>query len=104
MFRVSGVPGRRGGCFHLRQCKARVVEKGASGRCQLDTADAAREQLHADLIFQVPHLAAERRLCRVQAPLGGKGQAAFLCDGDEIAEMAQLHGLIPCLRGMEPNL
>jgi hypothetical protein len=48
-------------------------------------------RLDADLIFEIPDLATEGRLRRVQAFLGRERQAALLGDRDEIAKVPQLH-------------
>jgi hypothetical protein len=44
-------------------------------------------RLDADLIFEIPDLATEGRLRRVQAFLGRERQAALLGDCDEIAKV-----------------
>jgi hypothetical protein len=44
-------------------------------------------RLDADLIFEIPDLATEARLRRVQAFFGRERQAAVLGDRDEIAKV-----------------
>ena len=68
-----------------------MIEKGAAGRGELDAARAALQQLDADLDLQIADLPAQRGLRRVQPPLGGIGEAAFLGHRNEIAQMAELH-------------
>src|SRR6267143_1414091 len=70
-----------------------MVEEDPAGGGELDAADAADHELSADLVLQILHLAAQRRLRRVQPPLGGNREAAFLGDGDEVAKMSQLHDI-----------
>ena len=88
---VSGPPRRFDGGLDLHQRQPRMIEKGPAGVGQLDAARAADKQLHADLIFEIPDLAAERRLGGMQPPFRRHREAAFLGDRDEIAKMAQLH-------------
>src|SRR5947208_6197791 len=68
-------------------------QKDPTGGGQLDAASAADHQLSADLVLQVPDLTTERRLRRVQSPLGRHRHTALLGDGDEKAEMSQLHSV-----------
>ncbi len=84
--------------------KPRVIEKGVARGCEFHAAHAAPHQQDADLIFEVAHLAAERRLRRVQPLLGRDRQAPFVGDSDEIAKMSELHRQVPCLRGMTKGL
>jgi 3-oxoacyl-[acyl-carrier protein] reductase len=60
-----------------------MVEEYPAGGGELDTACAPDHELGADLVLQIPHLAAQRRLRRVQSPLGRNRQAPFL--GDAVA-------------------
>ena len=57
---------------------------------ELHTARLAAEQLHLQLGFQCPDLLAQRRLLHAE-PLGGAGDVAFLGDGDEVAQVSQVH-------------
>ena len=68
-----------------------MVEKGAARGRQLNAAHAAAHQRDADLIFEVAHLSAERRLRGMEAPPGRDGQASLFGDRDEIAKMPELH-------------
>ena len=82
-----------GGRFSLRQRQARVIEKGAAGGRQFDAAHAAGEKRGADFLLEVPHLAAEGGLRRMQAAFRCELHAAGLGDCDEIAKMPELHAL-----------
>src|SRR5882757_8619456 len=81
-----------------------MVEKSATRRCQFDTARAAVHQRDPDLIFEVAHLTAERRLRGMQSLLGRDCQASLFGDCDEIAKMPELHGGLPYLQGMSLSL
>ena len=89
-------------CLRLNQRHARMVEKGFSGRRQLNTVSAAIHQLNADFLFEIPDLPAERWLGRVELLFGGNGQTACISHGDEVAEMPKLHHNLPCLVSMGP--
>ena len=82
-----------GGRFSLRQRQARVIEKGAAGGRQFDAAHAAGEKRGADFLLEVPHLAAEGGLRRMQAAFRCELHAPRLGDCDEIAKMPELHAL-----------
>src|SRR5439155_15028571 len=90
------------GCFRLHQRHACMVEKGFSGRGQLDAVSSAVDQLSADFLFEIADLPAQRRLRSVEFLLGGNGQTAGIGHGDEVAEMPQLHCNLPYLAGMGP--
>ena len=79
-----------------------MVEKGFSGRRQLNAVGAAMYQRNADLLFEIPDLPAERWLRSVQLLLGGNGQTAGIGHGDEVTEMPQLHSNLPYLASMGP--
>ena len=79
-----------------------MVEKGFSGRRQLNTVSAAMYQLNADLLFEIPDLPTERWLGRVQLLFGGNRQTAGISHGDEVAEMPEFHCNHPCLVSMGP--
>jgi hypothetical protein len=72
-----------------------MIQEGAAGGGQLDPARAPRQQLRPDLQLEIAQLAAERGLCRMQPLLGRKRDAAFLGDGNEIAEVAQFQERCP---------
>ena len=69
-----------------------MVEEDPAGGGEFDAAYAADHEQSADLVLEILHLAAQRRLRRVQPPLGGDRQAAFFGDRDEVTKMSQLHG------------
>ncbi len=79
---------------------------GRGRRCRPRSARCPARRgwlLHADLLFEVADLPAQRRLGRVQLLLGGNGQAAGIGDGDEVAEMPELHRCcFPYLVSMAP--
>ena len=77
-----------------------MVEKGFSGRRQLNTVSTAMYQLNADLLFEIPDLPAERRLGSVELLLGCDGQTAGISHGNEVAEMPEFHSNVPCLESM----
>jgi hypothetical protein len=55
-------------------------------------------------MLEIPHLAAERGLRRMQAAFRRELHAAGLGDGDEITKMPQLHALVLYLLGISVNL
>ena len=65
--------------------------------CQSDPAAAvALEQPQAELILRSLDLSAERRLADVQT-VGRSSEGEFLCHGDEVAQMTQIHsGKLHC--------
>jgi len=65
-----------------------MIEKRSACSRQLDAAGAALQQFDPDFQFQISDLSAQRRLRRVQPPLGGIGETALLGDGNEIAEVS----------------
>ena len=68
-------------------------EQDLAGGRELDAARRAVQQRHAELGLEPPDLLRERRLGHVQA-LGGAAEVAFLGDGDERAQEADLHPAI----------
>jgi len=62
--------------------------KGSARGSQFDPVSAARQQLGTDLVFQIPDLAAEGWLGRVQTLLRRHGEASRVCDRNEIAKMS----------------
>ena len=80
--------GRLDGGIDVHQCQARVVEEGIARGRGLDAAGAARQQLDADLTFEIADLPAQRRLRGVQSLLRGRGQAARFGGGDEVSKMS----------------
>ena len=91
LLRQGGAACRFARGFDLEQCQPGMIEKGAAGCGELDAARAALQQLDADLQLQIADLPAQRRLRRVQPPLGSIGEAAFLGNSHEIAQMPELH-------------
>jgi len=61
-WRLGGPPRGFHDRFRLSERQARMIEEDSAGVGQLDTTSAARQQLCANLIFQVADLTAERRL------------------------------------------
>jgi len=68
----------------------RFREKGFARRGQLDAAWLPPEQLEFELGFEGANLLAERRLLDAE-PRCRASHMTFLCDGNEIPEMAQFH-------------
>ena len=91
LFRLFCPPRAVGRRFDLQKRQPRVIEENLSGGGERHAARLALQQLHADFGFQIANLPAQRRLRGVQSPLGGGQQAAFLCDGNEIAQMSKFH-------------
>jgi hypothetical protein len=85
---------RPSGALRLGQREPRLAEKGASGVGELDAPLVAREEGGAELALEIADLPAERRLGDVQSR-GRVTEVQLLGDGDEVAEVAQLHGLRP---------
>jgi hypothetical protein len=77
----------------------RMVEESSSSARQLDAARAAHEELSADLVLEILQLTAEGGLRGVQSSGGRDGQASFLCDRHEIAQVTQLHSPMPIRHG-----
>ena len=65
-----------GSRVNLQENSARVIEKGSTRRCQLDSTSCARHELGANLFLKISNLAAERRLRRVQLRLCREGQTS----------------------------
>ena len=68
----------------------RVAEDDAALLGQLDAAAGAAEDLDAELFLEAADLLRDRRLREVEL-LAGLGQRAVLGDGDDGAEVAELH-------------
>ena len=84
---MSGPSRRFDGGFDLRQRQARMIEKGSPESVSSTPRALRVKQLRADLVFEVPDLAAQRRLRRVQPFLGRDREASRLRDRDEIAKV-----------------
>ncbi len=82
------------GALDRVQRLARLDHEYPPGVSQTDAASAALEQGHPELVLELSHLPAERRLRQMQAA-GGAGEVLLLGDGHERAELAEVHGSIP---------
>ena len=89
--RPAGPPRRLSRRFDLQQDHPRMVEEDASRRRQFDRARTAEDQRRAQLRFQVADLPAQGGLGGVQPLPGGVGEAAFLRDRDEVAQVPEFH-------------
>ena len=69
------------------------IEEPLAGRGQLDLALVAQQQRRADLLLELADLLAQRRLRHVQA-LGRAAEVQLLGDDDEVAQVAELHGVM----------
>ncbi|MNT54097.1 hypothetical protein D3C72_1912310 [compost metagenome] len=76
--------------FQMRQRAARLIQKQRAGLRQFHAAAGARQQRRPQFFFQRLDLQAQRRLADVQ-PAGGLAEAQFLGDGDEVAQLAEIH-------------
>ncbi|ANZ41521.1 hypothetical protein BBK82_41800 [Lentzea guizhouensis] len=85
--------GRR--VVHGGQHGAGAVEVDGAGAGELDLAGGAVQQGHAELGLQLLDLLGQRRLGHVQA-FGGAAEVPFLGDGDEVAQVAEFHGIDTC--------
>ena len=79
-----------GGPIEVGEDRPRVAQERVAGRSRLHAPARAREELHPELVLQQPDLVAQRRLRHVQ-PLRGPAEVQLLGDGDEVAELAELH-------------
>ena len=70
---------------------ARADEERRPGGGQLDLALVAQQQRRADLLLELADLLAQRRLGHVQA-LRRAAEVQLLGDGDEVAQVSELHG------------
>ena len=83
---------------HLGQHALRVAEDHQALGRQLDAAARAPEHLDPELLLQPADLLGDGRLAQVQL-LAGLGQRAVLGDGDDRAEVTQLHpSMVPAGR------
>jgi len=69
---------------------ARLRQQHGAFRRQLHAGRRADEELHAELVFELTDVAAERRLRDVEMPCS-PGEAARLGDRRELAKMMQVH-------------
>ena len=64
--------------------------KRPPGCGERDPTTDAREQLHPELRFELPHLLGERRLGDVERARGG-GERPVLGGGEEVAKLLEIH-------------
>jgi len=76
---------------NTRQNRLRPLQKQTPGQRQLHATPGRLEQIDTDLLLELLHLAAERRLRDVQF-LSGAAEVLFLGDHDEVAYVTKLHG------------
>ena len=76
---------------HRAQDDAGVLVEPLAGRGRLHAARLALEQRHGELGFQIGDVMAERGLRHIGL-IRRPRQVALLVDGDEIAELAGIHG------------
>ena len=74
----------------IRQQAATAPEQVLSRRCQPDAPADAIEELQVQFVLQRADLPRRRRLRQVQ-PLGGAREPAVVDDGNESAQVAELH-------------
>ncbi len=74
----------------MRQEGARLGQEGASVTGEADALLGTLEQHQAKLFLQLRDLPAEGGLGNMQ-PLGGAPDVFVFSDGNEIAELAQIH-------------
>lgn len=67
-----------------------MLQQALPRRRQRYPALRALEQAHTHLALQIADLHRQRRLADVQ-PCRRAGEVELLCDGDEVAQMTQLH-------------
>src|SRR5205807_3271683 len=89
-FAACGAAGGKHSVFGALEHDPRFREKGFARRGQLDAAWLPPEQLEFELGFEGANLLAERRLLDAE-PRCRASHMTFLCDGNEIPEMAQFH-------------
>ena len=70
---------------------AAALEQHLAGGRELDAARGPVQQRLAELGLEAADLLRERRLRDVQA-LGGAAEVPLLGDGDEVAQVSELHG------------
>jgi hypothetical protein len=89
--RTGGDPaGVVGGLVDVGEDRPYPVEVGAAGVGEVDPTCGAVEQNDAEFAIELPDRVRERRLCHVE-PLGCTPEVALFRDGDEVAELAQIH-------------
>src|SRR5215510_1940016 len=76
----------------------RFSNHSLSGFCQANFTLCAREELNAELLFQLPDLLTQRWLADVE-PDGSSAEVQFFRDCYEIAQMSKFHSFPQSLRG-----
>jgi hypothetical protein len=90
----GGALGRAPRALRLGERQACFREEGEAGGGELHAARDAREERRADVALEVADLPAQRRLGDVQARRRA-AEVQLLGDGDEVAQVAELHGGLP---------
>src|SRR5262244_3543585 len=78
--------------IELSKDRAGMVEEGAPGVGQLDTARLSVKQLHIKFAFDRLDALTERRLLHAK-PLRSPGDVPFLGNSDEILQVPEFHGI-----------
>ncbi|MNN19294.1 hypothetical protein D3C81_1325300 [compost metagenome] len=94
---LAGPLGPLGRLIDQRPDVARFLEEQLAGPGQLHAARGAGKQPHAQFILQLLDLPGQGRLRDVQAGCGPPDVLLF-GNGDEVAEMTQIHAGRPCGR------
>ena len=92
---ASGSRWAVGGGQHIirrRHGAARMGEDVDAGRRQAHRFADALEQVDAELSLELEDLSAEGGLAH-RAGLGGTAEMSMLGDGDDVAEIAEVHGV-----------
>jgi hypothetical protein len=90
--RVARAARRRGDFGDRRQRAPRVLDDRLGARRDRDGAALALEDAHAEFRLQLEDLTAQRRLADV-AGRRGAAEVTVVGDGDDILEIAQVHGV-----------
>jgi hypothetical protein len=76
--------------IELSEDRAGIVEKGAPGVGEFDTARLSVKELHIEFAFDRLDALTERRLLHAE-PRRGSRDVPFVGNGDEIPKVSQLH-------------
>src|SRR5262245_38364040 len=79
------------GAIREEQDLAGLIEEQSSGVGELHLALRTEEQLHLELLLETQDLLTQRRLGDVESG-GGAAEVQFFGHGDEVAQVAELHG------------
>src|SRR4051812_14780115 len=85
--RLCGLASHLNGLLALAQQGNRFSLEGFAGIGELNAVVITREQLDAELVFQLANLPAQGGLGDPQFP-GGTGEVQFTRDRDEVAQVA----------------